>query len=398
MRKHLLLLVFRACFLGSVSHGQSGKDPETNIANERPNIVWIYLEDVSGWFSCYGDEVIETPHIDALAAEGTRFDRFYVTSAICSTTRSAIVTGMMQTTIGAHHHRSSLATFRGIDMGPDYDKNVLPETVVPLPIRLRQAGYWTFNEGGKDDYNFIHNLTEWYDDVYFNRAWAPDRFLAGESLGGKAGGQPFFGQLQLGGGKLKMIAWSQHLVEEVVDRDTVPVPPYYPDIPEVREEIANHYDCLLTTDRQVGQIVARLKETGEYEKTVIFLFSDHGYGMHRHKQFLYEGGIRMPLIVRGPGIPSGAVRDDLVSGIDITATSLAAAGLPVPGKMEGRDLFATDHQPRDYVIAARDRADYTIDKIRAVITPRFKYLKNYLTDRPYMQPNYRDEMEKSVAV
>lgn len=75
-------------------------------AVERPNILWIYLEDVNGWFSCYGDEIIETPHIDSLAKSGTMHTRFYTPAGVCSATRSAIITGMMQTSIGAHNHHS----------------------------------------------------------------------------------------------------------------------------------------------------------------------------------------------------------------------------------------------------------------------------------------------------
>ena len=117
-------------------------------AAEKKNILWIYLEDVSGWFSCYGDTVIETPNIDTLASSGIRFDRFYTPAGVCSATRSAIITGMMQTSIGAHHHRSCRPDFRGKSMGEDYDKNTLPAHVVPLPLRFREAGYYTFNEGG----------------------------------------------------------------------------------------------------------------------------------------------------------------------------------------------------------------------------------------------------------
>jgi len=125
------------------------------------------------------------------------------------------------------------------------------------------------------------------------------------------------------------------------------------------------------------------------------LFSDHGMQLHRHKQFLYEGGIHMPLIVSGPGILSGGVRYDLVSGIDISAASLATAGIEVPSYMEGRDFLSNDYKPRQFVVSARDRCDYTIDHIRAVVTKRFKYLKNYLTDRPYMQPSYKDPWKVS---
>ncbi len=359
-------------------------------ASAQKNVLWIYLEDVSGWFSCYGDQVIETPNIDALAASGIRFDRFYTPAGVCSATRSAVITGIMQTSIGAHHHRSCRPVFRGRSMGNDYDKNILPEGVTPLPILFRKAGYYTFNEGGgKDDFNFEWDPDELYD--HRGKRWNFKGAKDGSEWTGKKDGQPFFGQIQLAGGKLGK------RVKQVVDRETVPVPPYYPDIPLVREEIAHHYDCLLETDRAVGEIIAALKRDELYENTVIFMFSDHGYKLHRHKQYLYEGGIQMPCTVSGPGIPAGKVRKDLISGIDIAPASLAVAGLPIPEKMEGRNFLAADYQPRDYVIAARDRCDYTYEKIRAVVTPRFKYLKNYLTDRPFMNPSYKDPWPVSKA-
>lgn len=352
-------------------------------AAERPNILWIYLEDVSGWFSCYGDKLIQTPHIDALAAQGTRFTRFYTPAGVCSATRSAIITGMMQTSIGAHNHRSCRPAFRGKSMGT-FDENRLPASATPLPIRFRQAGYWTFNEGGKDDYNFTFSKNEFYDFERSRGGWGPRTLVRGDCWKNRAADQPFFGQVQLGGGKLGKRA------PKVIDRAAVTVPPYYPDIPEVREEIAHHYDCLLKTDEQVGEVLQALRRDGLYDNTLIILFSDHGYKLHRHKQFLYEGGIQMPLIVAGPGIAAQQIRDDLISGIDIAAASLAAAGIAVPATMEGRNFLDESHTARDFVIAARDRCDYTIEKIRAVVTPRFKYLRNYLTDRPFMQPSYKD--------
>lgn len=378
MKRLLLALVVVLGLLAAPSRG---------ISAETPNVLWIYLEDVSGWFSCYGDKVIKTPNIDALADAGTKFTRFYTPAGVCSATRSAIVTGMMQTSIGAHNHRSCRASFRGKSMGEEYDKNVLPEQATPLPIRFRKAGFWTFNEGGKDDYNFEWDVKEFYDFERSRGGWGPNTFLAGDCLKGNTEGKPFFGQIQLGGGKLGKRA------KKTIDPADVPVPPYYPDVDIVRQEIAHHYDCLLETDRQVGQIIAKLKEDGLYENTMIFMFSDHGMKLHRHKQMLFEGGIHMPCIVAGPGIPAGKVRDDLVSGIDISAASLAAGGIKIPDTMEGRDFLAEGYEPREYLVAARDRCDYTIEKIRAVVTPRFKYLRNYLTDRPYMQPTYKDGWE-----
>jgi len=352
-------------------------------AAERPSILWIYLEDVSGWFSCYGDELIETPNIDALAKNGIRFTRFYTPAGVCSATRSAIITGMMQTSIGAHNHRSCRPSFRGRSMG-EFDENILPAEVVPLPIQFRRAGYWTFNEGGKDDYNFTFDRNEFYHFERSRGGWGPHSLVQGDCWKGCRPDQPFFGQVQLGGGKLGKRA------PRVIDRTSVEVPPYYPDIPEVREDIAHHYDCLLKTDEQVGQVIRALKRDGHYDNTLIFLFSDHGYRLHRHKQFLYEGGIHMPLIVAGPGIEQGRVREDLISGIDISAASLSAAGINGQTRLEGRNFLANDYQHRNFIVAARDRCDYTIEKIRAVVTPRFKYLRNYLTDRPFMQPSYKD--------
>ena len=171
-----------------------------NAKADRPNILWIYLEDVSGWFSCYGETLIKTPNIDALASSGIRFDRFYTPAGVCSSTRSAIVTGMMQTSIGAHNHRSCRPNFRGKDMGR-FDENIL--SIKTLPVLFREAGYYTFNEGGKDDYNFTYKTSEMYNFLPKKRGWGPAALVAGECWKGKKKDQPFFGQVQLGGGKLR---------------------------------------------------------------------------------------------------------------------------------------------------------------------------------------------------
>ena len=348
-------------------------------AESRPNVLWIYLEDVSGWLSCYGETLIETPNFDRLAARGIRFDRFYTPAGVCSATRSATIVGAMQTSFGIHNHRSGRPDFRGQTMGAAFDDIRLPAGVEPLPVLMKKAGYFTFNQSGKDDYNFKWSAENFYSPNSKTNLWR-----------NRKDGQPFFGQVQLRGGKLGKRA------KAVIDPSTVPVPPYYPDIPEVREEIAHHYDCLLKTDQEIGDLLDQLEKDGLTDSTYIFCFSDHGYKLHRHKQFLYEGGIRMPLLVAGPGIKSGQVRDDLVSGIDIAPASLAAAGLSIPSFMEGRDFLAKDYTPREYLVAARDRCDYSIEKIRAIVTPRFKYLRNYLTDRTFMQPSYKDPWPVSI--
>jgi len=339
-------------------------------AQDRPNVLWLYVEDLCDWLGCYGDELAQTPTLDALAARGARFERAYMPAAVCSPTRSAVITGCWQNRIGVHNHRSSRT---------EDDQIALPEGVRTLPERMRDAGYYTFNRG-KLDYNFTHDPKQLYDvhvaDMNFDRL----RDVASLWRGAAAAGKPFFGQLQLRGGKNRS--------EAVLDPAKVEVPPYYPDTPSVRAEIAHHYDVIAKTDREVKRVLAALQKDGLLDKTVVFFFSDHGYRMHRHKQFLYEGGLKVPLLIAGPGVPAG-VRSDLVSGVDLAATVLAMAGVAAPDALDSRDLFAADYR-RPYVFSTRDRCDYTIDRVRAVVSERFRYIRNELPERPYMQPQYRD--------
>ena len=358
---------------------QNSHSPRIKAGKDHPNILWIYIEDTNDWMSCYGDDVVETPNIDKLAENGVRFERAYMTSGVCSPTRSAIITGMYQTSIGAHEHYSSLSMWRGNEMEV-WDPNHLG--IRTLPEIFKAAGYYTFNEG-KDHYNFVYSDVDLYDQKGNEEGFKGAR--GGTEWSGIDDDKPFFGQIQLTGGKYKNPT-------KIVGPSEVTVPPYYPDHIVYREEIAHHYNTILELDKIVGDIIRRLKEDNLYENTVIFFFSDHGMRLPRHKQFLYEGGIRVPFILSGPGISSGKVRKDLVSSIDISATTLALAGIDIPDHMQGMNILSEGYH-RDYVIAARDRCDFTIDRIRSVVTGRYKYIRNFMTDKPYMQSNYRDDWE-----
>ena len=351
----------------------------------RPNVLWAFMDDVSPWFPCYGDETVETPNIDRLAADGVCFDRMYSTAPVCTPSRSAVVTGMHQTTIGAHNHYSSFDRFRGTEID-EWDPNHLG--VRTVPEIFRSAGYYTFNEG-KNHYNFVDN-----DEALYHRSAGTETKGAESDPGykgeahtdwhGRDSGQPFFGQIQLRGGKAD--------VDDDIDRvepETVDVPPYYPDHPVYQREIAHHYDTIQQMDRELGTVLSALEADGLTNDTVIWFFSDHGMRLPRHKQFCYEGGIHVPALVAGPGVPSGDVRSDLVSGIDIGPTSLALAGIETPSTMEGQNAFGPEFN-HECVVAARDRCDYTIDRIRTVVTDRYKYIRNFMPDRPYLQPQYRD--------
>jgi len=348
-------------------------------SDTKPNILWIIMDDVGVELPCYGEKKIQTPNMDRLVREGTRFDQAFLTSSVCSPSRSAMITGMYQTTIGAHHHRSGRGT----------EKIHLPTGVAPVPALFQRAGYYTCNGGypakgkrlGKTDYNF-----EWDAKMYDGNDWA-----------GRQPGQPFFAQIQLWGGKNRNDdgRWYRDEAPKALGTLTKPedvtLPPYYPRDPALLEDWAQYLDCIRLCDQQVGEILQRLETEGVLDQTIIILMGDNGISHARGKQFLYDEGIRTPFIVRGPGIPRGGVRTDLIEHIDMAATSLAWAGLPVPSWMQGRDIFAKDYKRRDAIFAARDRCGETVDRIRSARTEQFKYIRNFHPQRPLLQPNdYKD--------
>ena len=353
---------------------------------ERPNIIWMIVDDMSAEFSCYGETLIETPHLDRLAQNGVLFSNAFVTAPVCSTNRSAFITGMYQTSIGAHHHRSGRGEL----------KIKLPTGIRPIPEIFQEAGYHTSNtrwpEGpknspGKTDYNF-----EWDKAMYDANDWSQ-----------RKPGQPFFAQIQLRGGKLrgkdsadyeKVRKMAEKMLGSTTDPSQVTLPPYYPDLPILREDWAAYLDSVRITDAHIGTLVDRLKKDGDLENTVILFMTDHGISHARGKQFLYEEGLHVPLVIAGPGIEAGQKRDDLVEHIDIAALSLGLAGIPIPDYMQAKDILSRDYEKRDTIYAARDRCDETVDYIRGLRTQRYKYIRNYLPSRPHLQPNrYKDAKE-----
>ena len=178
-------------------------------------------------------------------------------------------------------------------------------------------------------------------------------------------------------------------IDSPTDPSAVAPPAYYPQDDVAKKDWAGYLDAVRMLDEKVGRVLDRLEEDGIADRTVVMFFGDHGRPMPRDKQFLYDGGIRVPLVIRWPGqLEPGSVRDELVSSIDLSATSLAIAGIDVPSHFEGRVLLG-EHKTasREYVFAARDRCDETVDRIRAVRDKRYKYIRNYYPDRPYMQLN-----------
>ena len=348
-----------------------------------PNVLWIIVDDMSAHFSSYGEKLIQTPNVDALARRGVQFNNAYVTAPVCSTCRSAFITGMYQTTIGAHHHRSGRGT----------EKIELPEGIRPIPEIFQEAGYYTTLTGwpirederlGKSDYNF-----EWNQKMYDGADWAK-----------RNDSQPFFAQIQLPGGKLRggtqesaerMASRAEKTFGKRTDVNQIKLPPYYPATEIILHDWAAYLDTVRETDRVVGEILGKLDAEGDLENTIVLFMTDHGISHIRGKQFMYDEGLHVPLVIAGPGINGGQVREDLVEHIDIAAVSLAYAGIEIPRYMQAQNIMAEAYKPRKAVFAARDRCDETVEHLRSVRTHEYKYIRNYLYQRPHLQPNaYKD--------
>lgn len=357
----------------------------------KPNILWFVVDDMSANFSCYGENKIVTPNVDKLAKKGTLFTRAYATSPVCSTFRSSLITGMYQNSIGAHHHRSGRSKLNQV---------VLPEGVEPVPVIFQKAGYWTCmgsglpgydksgNKGknvlGKTDYNF-----NWNKSMYNSPDWA-----------GRKEGQPFFMQVQLHGGKIRGANTggysrtekrAKELFGEPTKADSIELPPYYPRDPLILRDWSTYLDTVKITDWHVGKVMERLEKEGLLKNTIVIFFTDHGISHARGKQFLYDEGTHIPLVISGPGVAKSKVRTDMVEHIDIAALSLKLAGIDIPEKMEGRDILSKSYQVKEAVFGARDRCGEAADRIRSVRTEKFLYVKNFYPERPFLMPsNYKD--------
>ena len=340
--------------------------PRPNI-RPRPNILWITCEDMGPNLGCFGDSFSISPNLDGLALQGVRYRCAFTHAPVCAPSRSGLITGVYPQTLGTHHMRS---------------KAPMPDQVRCFTEYLRKAGYYCSN-CSKEDYNFATPATAW--DESSNKAhWRK-----------RAPAQPFFsvfnltatheGQIRLPDEDFKRRTRS--LSES--DRHTparVPVPPYYPDTPEVRKDWAHYYDLITVMDKQAGDILRELERDGLEEDTIVFFFSDHGAGMPRCKRWLYDSGLHVPLIVRfpekyrqfAPG-EAGSTTDRRVGFVDFGPTVLSLAGVEIPAHMLGTAFLGSGTgEPRQYVYAGRDRMDERYDCSRAIRDSRYKYILNLM--------------------
>ncbi len=347
-------------------------------AAPRPNFVLITCEDISPHLGCYGDPDAITPHLDQLAKEGARFTRAFTHAPVCAPSRSGIITGVYPTTLGTHHMRSKLT-----------------KTPPLLTDYLRRAGYtvvWPAGGGiGKTDFNF--DVPKNWVDVAVDWTQKPGVLRP-----------PFFAiynitvthESQVRASRYQYVRNTARLQPQQRHHpDRVRIPPYYPDTWAVRDCVAVYHDNITAMDYIVGDILRLLDERRLRDNTIVIFYSDHGAGLPRAKRWPYDSGLRVPLIVRWPGqITPGSVREDLVGLIDLAPTILSLAGAEVPQHMQGRIFLGPQQQPPPrYLFAERDRMDEAYDRIRSVRSDRYRYVRNFHPELPYMQYiNYMDEM------
>lgn len=341
------------------------------------NFLWVCLEDTSPRLGCYGDEVARTPAMDQLAAEGRVYRQAFSTAPVCAPARSAVYTGVYAPFAGAQHMRVSHVNARVPERVP---YTCVPPPYVKFFTEVFRAHGWFCSNYGKSDTQFeldcdVAPVTAW-DLQGWGSEEAPVHWRR------RAQGQPFFAVFNLAGTHESRM-WPVEGEEVRTDPSRVELPPYLPDTVESRRACARAYDRVAESDAVVGRLMRELEEDGLVESTVVMVWGDHGEGLPRSKRWLYDTGLRVPLIVRWPGVvPAGSVEDGLVSTVDLAPTVLAMAGLPVPAHYQGVPFWGPEARVRTHVFASRDRHDEAPDMVRAVRSERWKYIRNYYPDLP----------------
>ncbi|MCC5931402.1 MAG: sulfatase-like hydrolase/transferase [Cyclobacteriaceae bacterium] len=346
--------------------------PESDVS-DKPNFLWITCEDISPYLGSYGFKQAHTPHLDKLAKQGIRFTQAYANAPVCAVARATLLSGMFAPTTGTHQMRSYIH---------------LPEAIPAYPKIFREAGYYCTNNV-KKDYNstFEQDTSLW--DESSNQAHFKNRKT----------GQPFFAvfnnfvthESQLSEDRIDYYVKNRLITETPrIDPADIILPPYHPDLPEIRYDWARFHDLITLMDQMTGDLLQELEDSGEADNTIIFFYSDHGGMLSRSKRYIYNVGMQVPFIVYLPekwqhlsAVAPGNSDDRLVSFVDFAKTVVAMAGLDVPQEMQGYAFLGSDIEASpETVFLYRDRMAERYDLSRAVTDGRYYFIRNFMPHRP----------------
>ncbi len=384
-----VLALFAVVFMLSCS--EATETQHKDESSKQPNIIWISFEDISPYFSFYGDSTASTPNIDKLASESVIYSQVYSAAGVCAPSRSAIITGMYPTYMGTNHMRTGkdimswgkreyrkehgVTDTKGVNV-PEYSAVIQPE-IKCFPEFLRANGYYCTNNS-KTDYQFAAPFTAW--DENDNKAhWkhAPVN-------------KPFFAVFNLNVTHESKLWKHKHLPLTVNPKD-VTVPPFYPDNDSIRLDIARQYSNIEMLDKQVAKLLQELKDAGQYNNSYIFFFSDHGGAMPRGKREAISSGLHVPFLIKYPKGMNKTGRDNkLISFIDLAPSILELAGIKTPDYMQGQSMFS---DKREYIFAARDRMDEFTTMRRTVCDGKYLYVKHLMHNEVnYQNIQYRMQL------
>lgn len=375
----------------------------SKTSDEKLNVIWISCEDMGPVLSSYGVKEISTPNIDKLAEEGIKYTNAYSTVGVCAPSRFSIITGMYPARLGAHNMRTgNFYTYKDPDkLTYKQNKGVIDksginvpeyEVVTPTNIKafteyLRNENYYCINNN-KCDYQFNSPFTAW-DEVSGNISYKD-----------RPKNTPFFYVKNLMVTHESRI-WLRKNEPITVNKDILKIPAYYPDIPEVRNDIAIKYSNIQEMDRQVGEIISDLEKNDLLDKTIIFFWSDHGGNLLRQKRAVGNSGLKVPLIIRFPdGYRSGEVDNRIVSLMDLGPTTMSLLGIKPPSFLDGKAFLGKyKTKPRNYAFGSADRFDESTDMQRSVIDGRFVYIKNFMPELPLIYRNkYREQISMNKKI
>jgi arylsulfatase A-like enzyme len=359
-----------------------------SAAAERPNILWLVAENIDLDLGCYGEKLVATPNLDRLAAEGVRYTRVFATAPVCAPSRSAFMTGQYQTSTGTHPMRAHRD-----------DAFRLPPGVRPLTHRLQEAGYFTANiktigsetvGTGKLDLNFVNE-----GPIFQSDDWSALKSH-----------QPFYAQINMPeveydiydrkSASKSRVEWvGERAHPQIATPENVTPPPYYPDHPITRQEWARYLNSISGMDRRIGVVLEQLRQLDLEDDTVIIFFADNGRLEARGIHWCYDSGLHVPLLIRWPRhFPApaqyhpGTTSAQVISLLDLTATTLALAGIARPPGMQSRIFLGADADPpRRYAFSARDRIDESVQRIRSVRDARYRYIRNFMPEQPFLALN-----------